>query len=243
MSRVVILAGGPGSRLRPYTAVLPKPLMPIGDRPILDIIVRQLGQQGFDRITIASGYLAELVQAFFRDGSDYGVSIDYHVERERLGTVGALRSIGGLESEDAFLVMNGDVLTDLDYRALRAAHVESAAIATIATFSRSVQISLGVMQLDDPGDPTLLTGYIEKPTYNYQVSMGVYCFSPRVLDYIDQDAYLDLPVLIESLLADGQTVRGFPFDGYWMDIGRHEDYEQATEEYEAHKSRLLPGHQ
>lgn len=217
--------------------------MPIGDRPILDIIIRQLRRQGFDRITIASGYLAELVQAFFRDGSEYEVSIDYHVERQRLGTVGALKSIEGLESEDAFLVMNGDVLTDLDYRALRAAHVASDAVATIATFSRRVQISLGVMQLDDPRDPARLTGYLEKPTYDYEVSMGVYCFSPGVLGYIEQEAYLDLPDLVEKLLADGQVVRGFRFDGYWMDIGRHEDYEQATEEYEANRSRLLPDDQ
>ncbi len=97
MARVIILAGGPGTRLRPFTTVLPKPLMPIGDRPILDIVVRQLRHQGFERITIASGYLAELLEAFFRDGSAYGIPIDYHVEREPLGTVGALALIEGLE--------------------------------------------------------------------------------------------------------------------------------------------------
>jgi NDP-sugar pyrophosphorylase family protein len=214
--------------------------MPIGDRPILDIIVRQLRQQGLDRITIASGYLAELLQAFFQDGSAYDVSIDYHVERERLGTVGALASIEGLEAEDAFLVMNGDVLTDLDYQAVISTHLASDAVATIATFARSAQISLGVMHLDDPDDPTRLTGYVEKPTYEYTVSMGVYCFSPSVLRFIEPDVYLDLPVLVQNLLAAGEIVRGFPCEGYWMDIGRHEDYEQAMEEFEQYRSRLLP---
>ena len=240
MTRVVILAGGPGTRLRPFTAFLPKPLMPVGDRPILEIVIRQLRHQGFDQITIASGYLAELLEAYFRDGTDFDVSIDYHIEHERLGTVGALASIDGLADEDAFLVMNGDVLTDLNYPSIVEAHRTSDAIATIATYERSVQISLGVMQLDDPDDPTRLTGYIEKPTYDYRASMGVYCFSPAVLDYIEPGQYLDLPVLVQTLLAEGQTVRGYPFGGYWMDIGRHEDYEQASEEFEAYRSRLLP---
>ena len=241
MSRAVILAGGPGTRLRPYTAVLPKPLMPVGDRPILEIVVRQLKHHGFERITIASGYLSELLEAFFRDGSQYGVSIDYHIERERLGTVGALASIDGLADEPAFLVMNGDVLSDIAYTAVLESHRASGAVATIATHARSVEVSLGVMRFDDGSDPTLLTGYIEKPTYDYRVSMGVYCFGPEALSYVEPNVYLDLPTLVERLIADGKTVRGYPFDGYWMDIGRHEDYEQAMEEFEAHRERLLPG--
>ncbi len=240
MSRAVILAGGPGSRLRPYTAVLPKPLMPIGDRPILDIVVRQLKHYGISRITIASGYLSELLEAFFRDGSNYGLPIDYHIERERLGTVGPLALIDGLKDEESFLVLNGDVLTDLNYATVLASHSESDAIATIATHERSVQVSLGVMQLDSPDDPTRLTGYIEKPSYYYRVSMGVYCFSPEVLEYIPPDSYLDLPDLVLKLLADGKVVRGYPFDGYWMDIGRHEDYEEASNEFDEYRSRLLP---
>jgi NDP-mannose synthase len=240
VSRVIILAGGPGTRLRPFTTVLPKPLMPIADRPILDIVVRQLGHQGFDRITIASGYLAELLEAFFRDGSSYGVSIDYHVEREPLGTIGALGLIDGLHSTDPFLVMNGDVLTDLDYRDVVESHISSGATATIATHRRTVEVSLGVMQFDDAGDPLRLTGFVEKPTYHYDVSMGVYCFSPDVLAYIEPNVALDLPGLVDRLLADGRTVRGFPFAGYWMDIGRHEDYQQASDEFEEHRSRLLP---
>ena len=238
--RVVILAGGPGTRLRPFTTVLPKPLMPVGDRPILDIVVRQLQRHGFERITIASGYLAELLEAFFRDGATYGIPIDYHVEREPLGTVGALALIEGLESTEAFLVMNGDLLTDLDYRDLVEAHRQSGAAATIATHRRNVEISLGVMQFEDVDDPDRLTGFVEKPTYDYQVSMGVYCFSPDVLGYIEPNVPLDFPDLVARLLADGQAVRGYPFAGYWMDIGRHEDYEQASDEFEEYRSRLLP---
>jgi NDP-sugar pyrophosphorylase family protein len=215
--------------------------MPVGDRPILDIVVRQLKHHGFERITIASGYLSELLEAFFRDGSQYGVSIDYHIERERLGTVGALASIDGLADESAFLVMNGDVLSDIDYTSVFESHRASGAVATIATHERSVQVSLGVMRFEDERDATRLTGYIEKPTYHYRVSMGVYCFAPEALSYVQRGAYLDLPTLIERLITDSKTVRGYPFDGYWMDIGRHEDYEQAIEEFDAHRDQLLPG--
>jgi NDP-sugar pyrophosphorylase family protein len=214
--------------------------MPIGDRPILDIVVRQLRRAGFERLTIASGYLAELLEAFFRDGSAYGIPIDYHVERERLGTVGALALIKGLETEEGFLVMNGDVLTDLDYRDFFESHQASGAAATIATHRRSVEVSLGVMKFELSDDPTRLTGFVEKPSYHYDVSMGVYGFSPEVLGYVEPNVQLDFPDLIERLLAAERVVRGFPFDGYWMDIGRHEDYQQATDEFEEHRSRLLP---
>ncbi|MDQ6804104.1 MAG: sugar phosphate nucleotidyltransferase, partial [Actinomycetota bacterium] len=168
MSRAIILAGGVGARLRPYTTVLPKPLMPIGDRPVLDIIVRQLHRSRFARITVATGYLAELIEAFFRDGSAYGIPIDYFRETEPLGTVGALALIEGLDED--FIVMNGDVLTDIDYQALLARHRESGAVGTIATTQRTVEVSLGVLHTDDPGDPTRLTGYTEKPTLSHEVS-------------------------------------------------------------------------
>src|ERR1700691_668728 len=141
MRRAVILAGGEGTRLRPYTTVLPKPLMPVGDRPVLDIVVRQLKAHGFGRITMATGYLAELIEAFFRDGSGYGIEIDYYREHEPLGTVGALALIDGV-ADDHVLVMNGDVLTDIDYRALLELHADSDAAATIATKERQIRVSL-----------------------------------------------------------------------------------------------------
>src|SRR3954447_22131484 len=238
MPRAVVLAGGLGMRLRPYTAVLPKPLMPVGDRPVLDIVIRQLRYRGFERVTIATGYLAELIEAFFRDGQEYGVAIDYHREHTPLGTAGAIASIPGLE--EPFLVMNGDVLTDLDHRALLRQHAESGAAATIATITRDVQVSLGVLHFEDPGQPDLLTSYDEKPHFEFEASMGVYAFSPRVLGYMQPDERLDFPDLIRRLAEAGEAVRAYRSDCYWLDIGRHDDYEQALEEFERMRDKLIP---
>jgi NDP-sugar pyrophosphorylase family protein len=238
--RAVVLAGGRGTRLRPYTTVLPKPLMPVGDRPILDIVIRQLKAAGFDRVTISTGYLAELIEAFFRDGEAYGIPIDYHREAEALGTVGALSMIEGLD-EDDFLVMNGDVLTDLDYAGLLDRHKQSSDVATIATKKRDVQISLGVLMFGDQADDTRLTSYVEKPKVRYEASMGVYCFSPRVLEHIERGKRLDFPDLVLRLIEAGETVRAWRSDDYWLDIGRHDDYETAMDEFEQLRSRLIPG--
>ena len=239
MRRAIIMAGGEGSRLRPYTIVLPKPLMPIGDRPVLDIVIRQLRAASFERITIATGYLAELIEAFFRDGQVYDVPIDYFREMEPLGTVGALALMEGLD--EPFLVMNGDVLTDMDYTALMDSHIASGAAVTVASTGRHVNISLGVMEFGDPGDPERLTHYIEKPTISYEVSMGVYCFSPRVLAHIEPGVRLDFPDLILRLLGLGERVEAWRPDAYWLDLGRHDDYEQALNDFESMRHRLLPG--
>jgi NDP-mannose synthase len=236
--RAVLLAGGEGQRLRPYTAVLPKPLMPVGDRPIMDVIVRQLRHAGVARITIATGYLSELIEVFFGDGSKYGVPIDYFREDEPLGTVGSLALIDGLD--DHFLVMNGDILTDLDYARLFDDHRKSDAAATIATQKREVEISLGVLQCNDATDTTRLTGYLEKPRIDYQASMGVYCFSPEVIAHIEPGRRLDFPDLILRLVERGLTVRAWPSINYWLDIGRHDDYELALDEFDRMRARLLP---
>lgn len=236
--RAVLLAGGEGQRLRPYTAVLPKPLMPIGDRPIMDVIVRQLRRAGVGRITVATGYLSELIEVFFGDGSKYGVPIDYFREDEPLGTAGALALIDGLDED--FLVMNGDVLTDLDYARLFEDHRAGEAAATIATQKREVEISLGVLQCDDEADVTRVTGYLEKPRIDYRASMGVYCFSPEVIEHIEPRRRLDFPDLILRLIARGLTVRAWPSTAYWLDIGRHDDYELALDEFERMRLRLLP---
>jgi NDP-sugar pyrophosphorylase family protein len=238
MARAIILAGGLGTRLRPYTTVLPKPLMPVGDRPILDIVLRQLHRDGFRRITITTGYLAELIEAFFRDGEAYDLQIGYFREETPLGTVGALSLIDGLDED--FLVMNGDVLTDLDYAGLLEHHKVSGAAATIAAHTRDVEISLGVMRFEDPSDQTKLTDYVEKPTLTYQASMGVYCFSPRVLPYIEPNVRLDFPDLVLRLIAAGEEVRAWPSQDFWLDIGRPEDYEQAQDEFERLRSRFIP---
>ena len=237
--RAVVLAGGLGTRLRPYTAVIPKPLMPVGDRPILGIVLDQLRRHGFGRVTLATGHLAELIEAYFRDGAGCGLDIDYFREHEPLGTVGALAHIDGL-SDEPFLVMNGDVLTDLDYAAMLADHVERGAAATIAVIHRTVQVSLGMMRFDDPADADRVTDYIEKPRYDYEASMGVYCFSPRVLEHLVPGERLDFPDLVHRLMKAGEIVSAWRPDAYWLDIGRHDDYEQAIAEFEGMRSRLLP---
>ena len=238
--RAVILAGGLGMRLRPYTAVLPKPLMPVGDRPILDVIIRQLKHQGFDRLTIVTGHLAELIEAFFGSGDRHGIPIDYFREDEPLGTVGALALIEDLDEH--FLVLNGDVLTDLPFDGLLDGHAESGAAATIAAHRREVQISLGVLGFDDGADPERLTGYVEKPAFDYEVSMGVYAFSRRVLEFIEPGRRLDFPDLVLKLIDAGETVRARRADDhYWLDIGRHDDYETAMDEFERMRDRFLPG--
>jgi NDP-sugar pyrophosphorylase family protein len=228
--RAVILAGGKGSRLAPYTTVIPKPLMPIGDRAILDVILRQLQEKGFTDVTLAVGYLAHLIKAVFGDGSAFGVKIDYHEERTPLGTAGALATIDNLE--EPFLVMNGDVLTSLDYRMLYDTHVAQHNDLTIATHRRTVKTEYGVLHLDkQAGETRRVVGYEEKPEFHYVVSMGIYVVDPRVLDLIEPEA-LDFPDLVQRLLDDGRRVGSYLYDGYWLDIGRHDDYQQAVEDYD-----------
>jgi len=227
-------------RLRPYTTVLPKPLMPVGDRPILDVIVRQLAYHGFERLTIVTGHLAELIEAFFGDGERYGIPIDYFREDEPLGTVGALSLLPDLDED--FLMMNGDVLTDIPFGSFYDEHCASGAAATIAGHRREVQVSLGVLQFDNGDDDDRLTGYIEKPTYHYEVSMGVYAFSPRVLPRIEEGERLDFPDLVLRLLEADEEVRVRRSEAdYWLDIGRHDDYETAMDEFERMRDRFLPG--
>jgi NDP-mannose synthase len=239
MKRAIVLAGGLGTRLRPYTAVIPKPLLPVGEQPILEIVLRQLRRHGFEQVTIATGHLAQLIEAFFGDGSNLGLKIDYYRGQEALGTVGALAMIGGLD-QSPFLVMNGDILTDLDYTKLFESHCASDAAATIAVTTRKIQISLGVMHFDDAERAERVTDYIEKPVIDYEASMGVYCFSPRAVAHIEPGKRLDFPDLILRLIAAGDTVNAWRPGAYWLDIGRHDDYEQAMEEFERMRDRLMP---
>jgi len=238
MKRAVVLAGGEGVRLRPYTAVIPKPLMPVKDRPVLDIVLRQLCRAGIEHVTIATGYLAELIEAFCGDGSAYGMRIDYFREREPLGTVGALASIDALD--EPFMVMNGDVLTDMSYERFFDSHLRSHALATIATTTRTIEVSLGVMRFEQEGDPGKVTDYIEKPTMSYEASMGVYAFNPEVLRYIEREVRLDFPDLILRLIGAGEHVRAHRPRAYWLDLGRMDDYELAMNDFETMRERLLP---
>lgn len=232
--RAVILAGGRGTRLAPYTAILPKPLMPIGDMPILEIVVRQLARHNFDRLTLAVGYLAELLMAYCGSGEKFGVKIDYSREEQPLGTAGPIALVPDLN--DTFLVMNGDLLTTLDYSAMLQYHRRRKALATVACYQRDVKIDLGVIHVDEDN---WVSDYIEKPTYHYAVSMGIYLFEPEILNYIPKNQRLDLPELVIRLMRDGKKVNVFNFDGYWLDIGRHDDYERAIEEFSKNRDRFL----
>jgi len=235
---VVILAGGKGKRLAPYTSVLPKPLMPIGERAILDVVVRQLSSYGYDRLTFAVGYLAHLIKAVFGDGSEWDVSIEYHEESQPLGTAGPLALIEGLD--DTFLAMNGDVLTTLDYAQLMEVHRRAGNMMTVATHRRTVHVEYGVLHTDGAAGATdRITGYVEKPELPYTVSMGVYVLEPAALDYIPEGVRFDVPDLVLALLRAGEPVGSYLFDGYWLDIGRHDDYQQALADYEEILPRLL----
>jgi NDP-mannose synthase len=237
--RAVILAGGKGSRLGPYTTVLPKPLLPVGDKAILDVVVHQLRDCGFGEITLAVGYLAHLVRAVMGDGTRHGVSISYNEETEPLGTVGPLAEIDDIE--DTFLVMNGDVLTALDYGHLMDVHRESGNVLTIASHNRVVRTEYGVLHHTvQNGNMLNVIGFEEKPEIPYVVSMGVYVLEPSALEYIEPGQYLDLPDLVLRLLDAGRQVGSYLYDGYWLDIGRHEDYEKALIEFEQLRPMFLP---
>lgn len=231
--RAIVLAGGRGTRLRPYTVVLPKPLMPIGDYPILEVVIRQLVRHGFDHITLAVNHQAELIRAFFGDGTKWHVHIDYSQENEPLGTIGPLRLIPDLPQN--FLIMNGDVLTDLDFAAFHDKHAEADRVFTISSHQRVQKIDYGVLVSDTAG---MLSGFQEKPSTSYEVSMGIYMASREILEYVPAASY-GFDNLMLDLLADKHDVKVEPFGGYWLDIGRPDDYMQAIEEFENLKQRFL----
>jgi NDP-mannose synthase len=233
--KAVILAGGKGTRLAPYTKILPKPLMPIGSMPVLEVLIRQLKREGIDEVVLTVGHLSGLMRAFFSDGEQFGVKISYSYEQTPLGTAGPLALVPGLD--ETFVVSNGDVLTNLRVSNMVKFHKEQGAAATIAMHRRKVKIDLGVILCN--GGPEVV-GYIEKPTYDYSVSMGIYVFEPRVIEYIPCGEYLDFPNLVHKLLGAREKVVGYPFEGYWQDLGRPDDYEQANEDFERLRDEFLP---
>jgi NDP-mannose synthase len=230
-TKVVILAGGRGTRLAPYTSVLPKPLMPIGSRSILEIVVGQLEHQGFVDVVFSVGYLSHLIKAVFDHAPSRvhsNVNVEYVHEDTPLGTAGSLQLVPGID--DTFIVMNGDVLTTLDYGELLAQHCASGNALTIAAHVRTTKIDYGVLRLAPDEDESLqpIIGYLEKPEMTSVVSMGVYVLEPSVLEHIRPNTYLDFPVLVEKLLANGEPVGAYLYEGLWFDIGRQDDYERAA---------------
>jgi NDP-mannose synthase len=232
--RAVILAGGKGTRLHPYTLVLPKPLMPIGDVSILEVVLLQLASRGCTHVTLAVGYLSDLIRAVVGDGRRYGLTIEYSVESEPLGTAGPIGLVTGLDG--TFLVMNGDILTDIDYGALAARNRAEGALCTVAVFQKNVKIDLGVLDIN--GD--IVVGYTEKPTLSYSVSSGIYAFDARALKYIPPNRPFDLPDLVRTIIAANEKVVAYRFGGAWLDLGSPDDYTRATELFLANRELFIP---
>ena len=220
--RAVILAGGQGTRLRPYTTILPKPLLPIGDRPVLELILRQLAGAGFTEIDLCIGHLGELITAYLGEATTMppGLELRYHREDRPLGTAGAVRQVRDVESD--LLVMNGDIVTALDFTAIMEFHRRERAVLTVATTTKDVAIDLGVIEQSD----NVVTDYREKPHLQLAVSMGVYVYSPDALKYVP-DRTFDFPDLVNALLKDGRRVVSYAFSGDWYDIGTPVEYERA----------------
>ena len=226
---VVILAGGKGTRLRPFTACLPKPLVPVGDMPILEVVLRQLADQGFQNVTLSLGHMSELIQAYLGTTSWGNIELEISTVDEEApsGTAGSLSRVQGLDG--TFMAMNGDVLTNLDYADLVQSHKASGALLTIAAHNKELRIDLGVLEADGQGR---LTGYIEKPIQNFEVSMGVYVYNSEVLKFIEKDKYLDFPTLVQQLIECDEHVNIYQNDAFWLDIGRPEDFAQAQDIFE-----------
>jgi NDP-mannose synthase len=231
----VILAGGKGTRLRPFTMTIPKPLLPLGDIPVLEVVIRQLAANGFSRVVLTLGHMAALFSAQFGDGSDYGLSIEYVSEFEPLGTAAPLRNLPDLPEN--FIVMNGDLLTDISYERLFQDHVRQSAAATIATVSRNETIDYGLIEMTPEG---AFLDYREKPVVSRYVSMGINVLNRRALRAIPATGKFDMPQLILALHSANEKVHCHRTDCYWQDIGRFDDYTRASEDFVRDSHRFLP---
>jgi len=230
--RAVILAGGKGTRLKPYTISLPKPLVPIGEMPIIEIIIRKLTKSGFDHITITVNHMADIIRAFCGDGSKWGTYIDYSMEDKPLSTMGPLKLIKDLPEN--FLVMNGDVLTDLDLEVFYNDHVQSKNVFTVSAYSRDQKVDYGVLEV---GLNNKLVNFVEKPTTRYNVSMGVYMANKKILDYIPENQLYGFDHLMLDLIKFQNPATVKLHSGYWLDIGRPDDYEKACTDFD--ENRIL----
>ena len=234
--QALILAGGKGTRLMPYTANLPKPLVPIDDIPILEVIIKQLKFYGVKKIIMAVGHLHHLIEAYFKDGSDFGISIKYSLEIKPLGTAGPISLVID-DLDNNFIVLNGDLLTSIDFAEIYNNHIKEKASATIATFRRQVNIDFGVLELDEKSE---LKKYIEKPTFDYKVSMGINVFNKvSIKKFLKKNKYLDIPNLMMMLKKNGHKVLCHEQDCKWVDIGRVEDYEIANQVFTENKKIFL----
>lgn len=229
----VILAGGLGLRLRPYTMSIPKPLLPLGEVPTIEIVLRQLAFQGFTRVVITLGHLPQLVEAFLGDGDRFGLQLEYAIEEQPLGTAGALRLVDDLD--DTFLVMNGDLLTTVDYAAVVAEQRAASRAGTVVLSRREVHIDYGVVHASAEG---ALERYEEKPVLHYLVSTGIYALGREAVDLLPPGR-CDMPDLITALNGEAGGVHCLVTDAYWQDIGRFDDYQRASADFAADPDRFL----
>lgn len=224
--KAVILAGGKGTRLKPYTSVIPKPLVPVGERAILEILITRLKKLGVDELFICVNHFAEIIMAFFGDGSKFGLKINYSTEEKPLSTVAPIKLIPNLPEN--FLVMNGDLLTDLDFGALYNFHLQNKALLTVSTYQRRTKIDFGVIDID--AGAQIASGFREKPEFTFDVSMGVYAMNRKVLNFVPDNESFGFDNLMTTLLERHEPVKIYPYAGYWLDIGRPDDYEKANED-------------
>jgi NDP-sugar pyrophosphorylase family protein len=233
----VILAGGKGTRLRPYTISIPKPLVPLGDEPIIEILLQQLAACGIRRVHIALGHLANFIKAYLEQtGSQRSIEILYSFETKALGTVGPIKQIP--LTSNTFLLLNGDVLTTMSFEDLINTHRQRGCVATLAVHTSQVVMDYGIVEVSADGR---IVGHREKPSIDVNVGMGVYAFERRVLDHIPSDEKFDIPDLIQALLRAGEPIAAYQSDDYWMDIGRPDDYETAYRDYTSSPQRFIPG--
>ena len=231
--KAVLIAGGKGTRLYPYTATFPKPLVPIGNMPIIEILIRQLKTHGFRDITICVGHLSYLIKAYFGSGKNFGVKIKYSEEKKILGTAAPLSLLKELPK--TFLVANGDLLTDANFKKMYQYHKKKKAALTVGVYKRYEKIELGVLDTING----LITAYREKPVFDFTVSTGVYIFDKSILEYIPKNKYFDFPSLVNSLLKQGKKVIPFEITGYWLDIGMPEDFQKAIDKFTSKTKTLL----
>lgn len=223
----VVLAGGKGTRLKPFTRALPKPLVPVGERPIIEILLAQLRRGGITHVHVAVHHLAHLIMAVLGDGKRLGLTINYSLEKSELSTIGPVKLIPDLP--ETFLVCNGDILTDIEVSRLFEAHEKSGARLTVATTTRAEQVDYGIIETDENG---FVMGFSEKPERAYTVSMGIYVFSRSLLELVPGGRPYGFDDLMADLLSADERINTYPYDGYWMDIGRPDDYEQAQRDIE-----------
>jgi len=223
--RAIIFAGGEGTRLSPYTQVIPKPLLPLGDTPILKVIITQLKNEGFKDIIISTGYHSDLIKTYFQNGSSLGVKIEYTTEKEKLGTAGAL-SLIKKEISEPFFAINGDILTLLSFKKFMEYHNACMSVLTVGIVKYKIEVPYGVINHTED----VLEGIQEKPKYFLDVGAGIYGVSPLVIEYVPKDTYMDFPTLINLLKSSGNKISCFEVEEYWKDIGILEDFDSANKD-------------